>query len=883
MKADNPFQQLALQPFVAGTADLATLIDLVEACVGRPPFEPLPDRQAYLEVLDGQAQSPQRFSSQFQSFLTFLVLLVAELWARNHLIALFAARNLWESAEQDPDCAALVEALLPALERHPGWERDPETQALIAGLRGLFALQLPSRLLSPTILEQLDAGLAFAGSGLIRHQLPWLLEGHRQGGEPPTWEGLLQRCQWAPEELRAQLLAICPRAFFALRYGRIVETELQRPELKSLQLKAEGAREVLATPGLEYLDPGDIETLRGDGEELHQGLLMTLQSYIELLNKANRLLHRGDPWPLLYPIQMATAKVCLWGFSLTGNDELLAEGRRFALQGGWTTRRNLLLFSNARHQLAKIYRAWGRSERAQGLWRGVLRRLDKARERDVFSDLAAGVHAQLAQLALEGKAAAVALDHALEAIAQASRHLAGSTPTDSFNLDDWSAKLLDTAIAAAVACGRGEKALQVFERWYSASSLSRHLGLIPTDAATLRQSLPKNTALVYLCLDQGGSSQLLVTHSAKVQCRRGEFGWNDLKIAIGPWLKAIEQLRAASPGQSLQRLSWFQQAMDRTLAALTPLLQPLAKTLRKQGVTRVVLIPGRGLGGLPLHAVPLAEGRGGRSCFGAAFDLLYAPNATVWLAAQQAQTARSRENRFAGFASADAGFSTELEQAAALWNAAEPPRVNASPQTFLQVAGECAVLHISCHGWFRIAENQAGMLDVDAGLLLGGGRLGWRNLLQRLHLPRARLVVLSACESLLLSHREMLNQQFGLPYAFLAAGAPLLLGSSWMVEAQATTLLMTRFHQQIRRLRQRPSRALAEAQQWLRSRNRAQIEAALADCFGEQPKGQWIPEGEHPYQHPYWWAGFRLIGADLVELPGAGCEAVVEEVGCSRE
>lgn len=865
MKADNPFQQLALQPFVSGTADLATLIGFVQACVGRPPFEPLPDRQAYLEVLDDQAESSPRSSLQFQGFRAFLVLLVAELWARDHLIGLFAARNLWELAEQDPDCAALVESLLPALERHPACDRDPETQSLIAGLRGLFALQLPARPLSPTILEQLDTGLVFAGSGFIRQQLPWLLWNPRQAAEPPTWEGLLQRCQGAPEQLRAQLLAIYSRAFFALRYGRIVKRKMESQEVKSQQITAEGAKEILATPGLEYLDPGEVETLRGDVDELHQGLLKTLQSYIDLLNRANRLLRRGDPWPLLYPIKIATAKVCLWGFAVTGNTALLAEARRFALHGGWLARSNLLLFSDACHLRAKIYRAWGKAERAQRLWKGMLRRLDKARKQDFFADLAASAHAQLAQLALEGAAPTVALDHALEAIEQARGHLAGSAPTNSFNLDDWSGNLLDTAIAAAVACGRGEKALEVFERWYSAGSLSRHLGLTPADASTLRKSLPGHTALVYLCLDQGGSSQLLVTPSAKVQCRRGEFGWNDLKIAIGPWLKAIEQLRAAAPEQSRQRLSWFQAAMDRTLAGLTPLLQPLAKTLRNQGVTRVILIPGRGLGGLPLHAVPLGEGREGGGFFGDAFDLLYAPNATVWLAAQRAQTARSRENRFAGFASADAGFSTELEQGAALWNAAEPPRVNASPLTFLQVAGESAVLHISCHGWFRIAENQAGMLDIDAGLDLGGGRLGWRNLLQRLRLPRARLVVLSACESLLLSHRDILNQQFGLPYAFLAAGAPLLLGSSWMVEAQATTLLVTRFHQQIRRDRQSSSRALAEAQQWLRSCNRTEVETALANCFGDLAKGQWIPEGEHPYQHPYWWAGFRLIGADLVE------------------
>jgi|GEM_PF-3675647 len=870
MRVDNVFYQLALQPFSSGTADLATLKLFVEACVSKPPFEPLPQQQAYFDILDGMAEPSQQLPLQFQTFLTLLTLLVAELWARNHLIALFAARNLWDLAEQDPACAALVESLLPALEQHPACDRDPEIQALVGGLRGLFSLLVPSRPLSPEILELLDRGLAFPRSGFIRHQLSWLLWSPRQGAAQPSWERLLERCQREPDQLRAALLAISPRAFFALRYGRIVEARMESQELKSLQIKAEGAREVLSTPGLAYLDASEIATLRAAADEMHQGLLMTLQGYIDLLNKANLLLHRDDPWPLTYPIKIATAKVCLWGFAVTGNIELLAEARRFALRGAWANRRNLLLFSNARHLLAKIYRAWDKPGLAQRLWKGMQGRLDKAHEQDFFADLAAGANAQLAQLALEQGRAAAAKDYALKAISQADRYLAGSTPADSFNLDDWSANLLDTAIASSVASDEGEKALELFEQWYSAASLSRHLGLTPTDLPSLRNNLPENTALVYLGLDPQGCSQLVVMKEGKIKCWRGEFGWNDLKKAIGPWLKAIEQLRTASPEQSLQRLNYFQEAMERTLAGLTSLLEPLAETLRNNGVTQVVLIPGRGLGGLPLHAVPLGEGKDGRRYFGDAIAVLYAPNATVWLAAHQAQAARCQEASFAGFASADAGFATELEQAAALWDSAEPPRTNASALTFLQVAAESAVLHISCHGWFRIAEDQTGMLEVDAGLQLGGGRLGWRNLLHRLRLPRARLVVLSACESLLLSHREILNQQFGLPYAFLAAGAPLLLGSSWIVESQATTLLVTRFHQNIRRNQLVSSQSLAEAQRWLRGLSRVEVEAALAG-FRTQSKGQWIPEGEHPYQHPYWWAGFRLIGADLQGLRTVGC------------
>lgn len=867
MKPDNVFYQLALRPFHQGAVDVATLVRLVEECVAKPPILPLPENQAYAGLLEGVAEMAGKISVQFQSFLLLLSFLVAELWAGNRLVAVMTAHELWQTIEGDAAGSSLVETLLPALEKHPAYSNNPETHALISGLGGLLALNNCPGALSPETLDRLDQGIAFAGSGFVRHQLQGLLWTCR-GPEPalPSWESLLERNRTDSEVLAADLQAVYPRAFFALRYHGIVK-ELLGQQIKALFANDQGAREILTTPGLDYLSSAEQVELRSYSAQIHQGALEFLHSCIQLLNRANALLRRDDSWALACPVKIATAELCLWGHDLTENKEFLEEAREFTLRAVWPIRHSIpLYFDHGRHLLAKIYRAWEQPARAQRLSQAMLGHLERYRGQAWFADLAAGTNAQLAQLALEQGEVAAARDHALAALDQAGHHLGGGVG-DAFNLEAWSATLLDTAIAACISSGAAEPALGIFEQWQSAAALSRHLGLPPTDAATLRKNLPADTALVYLGLDRLGASLLLVTGKQGVEGWREEFGWEDLKQAIGPWLKAIWQLRSASPSSGRERLRNFQAAMDQTLCGLTPLLRPLAKALQQRNLRQVVLIPGRGLGGLPLHAVPLEDRE---DCFGDRFTVIYAPNATVWLAATRAQAARGQLAGFVGFASADSGFSTEIIQAASFWDSSAAPWLNATPAQFLQLAAETAVLHLSCHGWFRIAEREEGGLGVDAGLHLGGGRLGWRSLLQCLRLPRARMVVLSACESLLLSHREILNQQFGLPYAFLAAGAPLLLGSSWMVESTATTLLVTRFHHNIRREYQPASQALAEAQRWLRRLARIQVETILAASSGGNV---WIPAGEHPYQHPYWWAGFRLIGADLREMPSEGGSA----------
>ena len=105
----------------------------------------------------------------------------------------------------------------------------------------------------------------------------------------------------------------------------------------------------------------------------------------------------------------------------------------------------------------------------------------------------------------------------------------------------------------------------------------------------------------------------------------------------------------------------------------------------------------------------------------------------------------------------------------------------------------------------------------------------------------ADLVTLSACETGL-GRRVAGEGYIGFAHAFLRVGARSLVVSLWKVEDRSTALFMERFYKNLaEREIMTKAEALREAKQWLREWRNA--------------------EGDTPYAHPFYWAGFVLIGA----------------------
>jgi CHAT domain-containing protein len=155
--------------------------------------------------------------------------------------------------------------------------------------------------------------------------------------------------------------------------------------------------------------------------------------------------------------------------------------------------------------------------------------------------------------------------------------------------------------------------------------------------------------------------------------------------------------------------------------------------------------------------------------------------------------------------------------------------------------------------------------QVLAGKPAYTGRLTAGHILGSWHLD-AELVVLSACQSGLGKY-EQGEGYVGFAQALLLAGARSLVLSQWSVDDEATALLMVRFYQNL--LGKRPglkkplakAAALREAKEWLRKLSDKEVKTAVAAL----PRGKVVRrkpavKAAQPYAHPFYWAGFILIG-----------------------
>ncbi|MEQ8765045.1 MAG: CHAT domain-containing tetratricopeptide repeat protein [Planctomycetota bacterium] len=307
---------------------------------------------------------------------------------------------------------------------------------------------------------------------------------------------------------------------------------------------------------------------------------------------------------------------------------------------------------------------------------------------------------------------------------------------------------------------------------------------------------------------------------------------------------------------------------------------------------RVIIVPDGPLANVPFE--PLLEHSGIEA------GTVYAPSATLYL---RSATRARREKASRAVVLGDPAFepgdetwtrlphareeamrlaellrNAELEVQMHLDSDASLPRLRRSVDE-----RPVRILHIATHGsittsWdpneafvlLAAGESAAGRLSLDRLMRSWEGRL-----------EGCDLVTLSACET----NRgvRLGDSDISLPWGFFFAGARSVLASLWQVDSFATTLLMVRFYENMlgefedtRSIlgesyspgRPMPkSTALGEAKRWLRRRDwRENRSDFLEISSASQPRSpRAAPESAAPsrfdFSHPYYWAGFVLIGA----------------------
>lgn len=199
---------------------------------------------------------------------------------------------------------------------------------------------------------------------------------------------------------------------------------------------------------------------------------------------------------------------------------------------------------------------------------------------------------------------------------------------------------------------------------------------------------------------------------------------------------------------------------------------------------------------------------------------------------------------------------------------------------------DAALIHLATHGLVgsrarpydaslalthpdRATSEDIGFLTLERIMRTWSGRL-----------DTCDLVILSACDTQRGIQKG--DSLMALPWGFFYAGAPTVMASLWRVDDIATSLLMSRVHENLLgaynepRLIELPTGsdralskvdALREAKTWLRNLTWEDREVLLegADqAFASRGVTRATQPREsfsRPYEHPYYWAPFVLIGA----------------------
>jgi CHAT domain-containing protein len=150
----------------------------------------------------------------------------------------------------------------------------------------------------------------------------------------------------------------------------------------------------------------------------------------------------------------------------------------------------------------------------------------------------------------------------------------------------------------------------------------------------------------------------------------------------------------------------------------------------------------------------------------------------------------------------------------------------ATKDKFLRNFASVEVIHFAGH---FVANRQS---PGNSKLLFAGGELRSSEL-GAYKLPKAKLVVLSACETGF-ERYDKSEGAIGIARTFLALGAPVVVASQWKVDSEPTKDLMIAFH------RNRKEKGLTSAE----SLRRAQLEILSSDKS----------------KPPFYWAAFSLFG-----------------------
>ncbi|MEM7127376.1 MAG: CHAT domain-containing tetratricopeptide repeat protein [Chloroflexota bacterium] len=183
----------------------------------------------------------------------------------------------------------------------------------------------------------------------------------------------------------------------------------------------------------------------------------------------------------------------------------------------------------------------------------------------------------------------------------------------------------------------------------------------------------------------------------------------------------------------------------------------------------------------------------------------------------------------------------------------------ATRTTVCQALSGYDVIHFSCHGHFQQLNPMASSLQLADGELTAGVLLETVTL-------QADLVILSACDTGL-NELHPGDELMGLTRAFIGSGARSLLATLWPVNEIPTRLFMETFYESWL-TGSTKAEAVRIAQQTVAGMSSKTVHSRL-EAYGMMANEitdalalfQAMLPGAKPFDHPFYWGGFVLIGS----------------------
>ena len=392
--------------------------------------------------------------------------------------------------------------------------------------------------------------------------------------------------------------------------------------------------------------------------------------------------------------------------------------------------------------------------------------------------------------------------------------------------------------------------------------------LLEFNFTMIQNAARQKKPLVYLFGTIKGSSILIITADGKVKSLFFE-EFTSLKAE-----DLFDELKAGLEKSKFGRVDGGKEFVSVLEKLGSYFIQTLISELQLVEADSVCLIPCGVLSQFPWHAAPTPEGQ----VLLDFFDVSYTPTAKFLFDSQQRLKQKVKPEKFVGIADPTGNLkyaSKEVENITGLWKTAEIDTLTlANEKASKKAIRDSApfdIIHFACHGTFNAST------PLESALILGNNeKLTLSEILEKedfRHLAQSRLVVLSACQTALVDVNEKPEENVGLPLGFMSRGVPGVIGTLWSVNDKSSAILMTKFYEIW--LEKgifedfSPSIALREAQNWLRTASKEDIQMLdrlstynEREFLNREAKVEMENETKvsEMFENPYFWAGFVFIG-----------------------